>query len=247
MNIKVWYNIFMNIQMFPINKMPSYKNMPDLIAEALKEAILHGQFRGGVQLKQDEIAKQFDVSLIPVREALIQLEAAKLITCIRNKGALVTTLSVKEMKMIFELRKILEVGSITLINLSQVEPQIEKMKYLIRKMESEKDISNFSRYDRLFHELVCDSAKNAQLSDTYKNIFVRVERYLMYIYHLIDGKESDIEEHKEIIRLLEMGDKEALTCKIIGHIDNAEQKFISYLEEKYSLDAVDWNEFLPFT
>ncbi|MEG0014147.1 MAG: GntR family transcriptional regulator [Cellulosilyticaceae bacterium] len=236
----------MNIQTFSTNKMQSYKNMPDLIAEALKEAILHGQFRGGVQLKQDEIAKQFDVSLIPVREALIQLEAGKLVTCIRNKGALVTTLSLKEMKMIFELRKILEIGSIARIATNEIDAQIDKMKYLINKMENEEDIFSFSRYDRLFHELICDSACNAQLSDTYRNIFVTVERYLMYIYHLVESRKSDIEEHREIVRLLEIGDRESLTDKLTEHIEGIEVRFIAYIEANYTQEPLDWNEFLPF-
>lgn len=105
----------MNTKIFTLGKIQNYKNVPDLITEALKDAILQGEYKGGTQLKQDEIAKQFDVSLIPVREALIQLEAKGLVNCIRNKGTVVTHLNLKEMHESFELRSVLEVGSIYLM------------------------------------------------------------------------------------------------------------------------------------
>ncbi|MGL6174111.1 MAG: GntR family transcriptional regulator [Cellulosilyticaceae bacterium] len=237
----------MNSPIFNTNNIQAYKNMPDLIAEALKEAILQGQYKGGVQLKQDEIAKRFDVSLIPVREALIQLEAQKLVKCIRNKGAVVTTLSIKEMKMIFELRKILEIGSITLTEQKNLTIQIDKMKYLMSKMENEKDIFAFGRYDRLFHELLCETACNAQLSDTYRNIFVRVERYLMYVYHLVKSQEDEIREHQRIIQLLEKSDIQELTQEIANHIEKNQANFITYLENTYDYETLNWNDFLPFS
>lgn len=236
----------MNSPIFNTNSIQTYKNMPDLIAEALKEAILQGQYKGGVQLKQDEIAKRFDVSLIPVREALIQLEAQKLVKCIRNKGAVVTELSIEEMKMIFELRKIMEVGSIMLTERKNLTIQIDKMKYLVSKMENEQDIFTFSRYDRLFHELLCETACNAQLSDTYRNIFVRVERYLMYVYHLVRSQEDEINEHQKIIQLLQKNDIENLIQEVASHIEKNQEKLINYLESNYYCETLNWNDFLPF-
>lgn len=231
---------------FSTTKIQNYRNMPDLIAEALIEAILHGKFKGGMQLKQDEIAKQFDVSLIPVREALIQLEGKKLVSCIRNKGTIVTTLSVKEMRELMAVRKILEIGSIMVAPQLQDEEVLEKLRYMIQKMNLTSDLYSFSRYNRLFYELLCDLAINEQMKATYQNIFVRVERYLMYMYHLMPKQMMQTCDHMELLKCLEAGQKEALIDTIVNSIERQENQFLEYLEAHYVLEEVDFNLFLPF-
>lgn len=231
---------------FSTSKIQTYRNMPDLIAEALIEAILHGKFKGGVQLKQDEIAKQFDVSLIPVREALIQLEGKKLVSCIRNKGTVVSTLSVKEMREMMAVRKILEMGSVMITPDLQNEDVLDKMRYMIQKMDLAPDLYSFSRYNRLFYELLCDLSLNEQMKVTYQNIFVRVERYLMYMYHLMPEQMMRTCDHEEILGLLKAGKKEALMQVIAKVIEKQENEFLTYLESTCSLEKVNFNSFLPF-
>lgn len=236
----------MRDNIFSINKIQSYRNMPDLIAEGLIEAILHGKFKGGVQLKQDEIARQFDVSLIPVREALIQLEGKKLVSCIRNKGTIVTTLSVRELKEIFEVRKILEIGCVMMQSDTLDQEILDKMAYIIQKMDLAPDAFSFSRYNRLFYELFCDLSGNTQMKATYQNIFVRVERYLMYMYHLIPKESMHTYEHEALLELLCNRKKDKMIDLIAEGIEKQEYHFIDYLERKHKLESVDFNQFLPF-
>ncbi|MHC1750323.1 MAG: GntR family transcriptional regulator [Cellulosilyticaceae bacterium] len=229
-----------------MREIQTYKNVPEVIAETLKEGILHGKFKGGAQLKQDEIAKQFNVSLIPVREALIQLEAKGLVKCIRNKGTIVTNLSVEEMQELFEVRKILETGIIkSLPDVLEVE-KLDKMKFLLTKMEKENDIFMLERHNRLFHELLCDMANNSQINQIYQNLFVRVERYLMYMYYFTTDKTCGLEDHHMIVELLEKRDSEALLLHSKNHIDVAHQAFLNYLEENYKRRHFDWNDLIPF-
>lgn len=232
--------------MFSLGKIQNYKNMPDLITEALKDAILQGEYKGGVQLKQDEIAKQFDVSLIPVREALIQLEGKGLVNCIRNKGAIVTHLSLKEMHSLFELRSVLEVGSIYLMK-PYIEPDhLNKLKYMIEKMTSNTHITIYCRHYRLFYQLLCDTAQNEELSNMYENLFVRIERYLMYIYHLMPELMNEESHHKQIVTALEQGHKDALIKGITSNIEKLEEAFVEKLKEKQLSEQFDWNSLLPF-
>ena len=50
------------------------------VVERLRDKILHGELREGEQLRQDAIAAEFQISRIPVREALSHLAAEGLIT-----------------------------------------------------------------------------------------------------------------------------------------------------------------------
>lgn len=236
----------MRDELFALSKIKTYRNMPDLVAEALKEAIVRGEFKGGVQLKQDEIAKQFEVSLIPVREALIQLEGMQLVKCIRNKGALVTELSLQEMKALFEVRKVMEVGSVMLIYRPPQE-KLEKMELLVHKMEQTEDFFIFSRYNRLFYLLLCEMAGNVELNAIYEKMFVRVERYLNYIFYTIPELRNDKSHYKHILELLKQGKKTELSQLIQERSEIIQQVFSDYLETHYgNIEKLDWNKILPF-
>jgi Transcriptional regulators len=78
----------------PLNPvgLPSLGSAPrasDLIAKHIREAIVTGEFDEGEPIRQDDVAKLFDVSKIPVREALKRLEAEGLVEFERYRGAIV--------------------------------------------------------------------------------------------------------------------------------------------------------------
>ncbi|MFT5194076.1 MAG: DNA-binding GntR family transcriptional regulator [Cellvibrionaceae bacterium] len=78
--------------------LPIAKSTADLIAEQLRTAILQGDLEIGQQLKQDQIAAELDVSKIPVREALAQLRKEGLVDIRPNRGAIVSSLTFKEIE-----------------------------------------------------------------------------------------------------------------------------------------------------
>jgi DNA-binding GntR family transcriptional regulator len=78
------------------------------VVERLRDKILSGELREGEQLRQDAIATEFQISRIPVREALSHLAAEGLITIVANRGAVVSALSPDEIMQMFETRAVLE-------------------------------------------------------------------------------------------------------------------------------------------
>jgi DNA-binding GntR family transcriptional regulator len=81
---------------------------PDVIAEALREEILRGDVAPGQALRQEELAERFGVSRLPVRDALLRLEAQGLVHVYPNRGAFVVSLSADEVAEIYEMRILLE-------------------------------------------------------------------------------------------------------------------------------------------
>ena len=78
------------------------------VVERLRDQILNGELREGEQLRQDAIATEFQISRIPVREALSHLAAEGLITIVANRGAVVSALAPEEIEQLFETRAVLE-------------------------------------------------------------------------------------------------------------------------------------------
>ncbi|MGL4810911.1 MAG: GntR family transcriptional regulator [Beijerinckiaceae bacterium] len=84
------------------------RTLAGAIADQLRRDILAGTYPPASQLRQDAVANAFNVSRIPVREALLQLEAEGLVRIEPHKGAVVTPLSWEEVEDVFALRVLLE-------------------------------------------------------------------------------------------------------------------------------------------
>ncbi len=85
-----------------------HRTLSAAIVEQLRRAILDGTHAAGSQLRQDALAAHFQVSRIPVREALFQLEAEGLVHIEPHKGAVVAGFALDQIDDVFDLRVLLE-------------------------------------------------------------------------------------------------------------------------------------------
>ena len=82
----------------------SKKSLPDVIADDLRERILSGELPEAETIRQEALAEEYDVSRMPIREALKRLNAEGLVELTNNRGATVTKHSLPEIGEIFDLR-----------------------------------------------------------------------------------------------------------------------------------------------
>jgi DNA-binding GntR family transcriptional regulator len=88
--------------------------MRDRIRDTLVARILDGTYPAGTQLKELYLAREFDVSQAPIREALRELEGSGLVSSERFRGTRVRGADYAEMRESYELRTMLEVRSVAL-------------------------------------------------------------------------------------------------------------------------------------
>jgi DNA-binding GntR family transcriptional regulator len=86
----------------------SRKTIASSVVEILREKIISHEIKGGQPLRQDALAGELNVSRIPIREALLQLEAEGLVQFAPHKGAVATEISASEVDELFGLRALLE-------------------------------------------------------------------------------------------------------------------------------------------
>ena len=84
------------------------KSATEIVFDSLRQAIIMGEMEDGEPLRQEEIAKAFNTSRIPVREAIARLEQLGLVEARRYKGAVVAAISIEEFDEIFDLRAVVE-------------------------------------------------------------------------------------------------------------------------------------------
>jgi DNA-binding GntR family transcriptional regulator len=123
------------------------------IAAYLREEILHGRFRPGDRIRQEDIADRFGASRLPVREALRMLEADGLTEHEPNKGARVPRLSPHEVDVIYQMRERLEplalIESLPLLT----KADHERLDDVQHRIEENTDVEQFLDLDREFHML----------------------------------------------------------------------------------------------
>lgn len=84
------------------------RSIPERLVEHLRESIVSGEIPADQPIRQDALAARFQVSKIPLREALARLEQDGLVVSHANRGYAVRPLSWQEAREIYELRLQLE-------------------------------------------------------------------------------------------------------------------------------------------
>jgi DNA-binding GntR family transcriptional regulator len=78
------------------------------VTKSLRKAILNGTLKKGERLIQEEWADRLEVSRMPIREALTQLQMEGLVEMVPHKGAIVTPITRDDIEEIYHTRSLLE-------------------------------------------------------------------------------------------------------------------------------------------
>ncbi len=173
------------------------------IYKELKDRIVFLGYKPKQVLNIKELAKEFGVSPIPVREVLILLETEKLVHIIPNNGIYVTDISFQELKDVFEIRLFLVSLAGRLAAQRATSEELNKMKELLEKIKKEKNRNKLIQLDAEFHDLVNCSTKNQTLAETLKKLRNQIGRLWFF------AKENDAysqqipEDFEELIKALE--------------------------------------------
>jgi DNA-binding GntR family transcriptional regulator len=134
----------------------------DYIRDMLVSRILDGTYPAGTQLKELHLAREFDVSQAPIREALRELEGSGLVSSQRFRGTRVKGADFAEMRESYELRMMLEMRSVALAApygqqlLDDLGQYLRGMEVAVKADDSEGYIDNALR----FHRRLVESSGN---------------------------------------------------------------------------------------
>ncbi len=146
------------------------------IYSELKRRIVFLDYQPKQVLNLKELAQEFGVSPIPIREALILLEAEKLVHIIPNHGIYVSEVSFQDLKEVFEVRLFL-IGPAGRLAAQRITPEeLLKLEELLKKIQSEKDRKRLIQLDAEFHDLINNSTKNKTLAETLQRLRYQISR-----------------------------------------------------------------------
>jgi DNA-binding GntR family transcriptional regulator len=190
----------------------------EIIAKHLRDAIIGGHFGEGEPIRQDEIAGMFNVSKIPVREALKRLEAEGLVLFQRNKGAVVTKISEPELAQMFEVRVLLEVQAIRFAVPNMTEATFVEAERICDEFIEDSDVGRWAELNWALHACLYEPAQRPFLTHLIRSIHDKVERYLRLQMSLGESKERADLEHRAIVHACRSGDADKAAELIEQHI-----------------------------
>ncbi|MCB0197273.1 MAG: GntR family transcriptional regulator [Anaerolineae bacterium] len=188
------------------------------IHRRLREAIIEGQLQSGSAIRQDEIAARYGVSKIPVREALVLLEAEGFVTSQPGRGASVTELSAAEVEEIYLMRLGLETILLerSLPNLTPLD--FARTEGILHALDSDNlDPLAWQQLDREFHSGLYRGANLPRIQATVANLHGNLARY--YTVYQSFGETFRVQgqqEHRAILDACRRQEN-AEACDLLRH------------------------------
>jgi DNA-binding GntR family transcriptional regulator len=145
-----------------------------------------GNVRGGERLSPDEQAKKFGTSVTPVREALHKLSRDGLVEKRPNSGFFVTSVSLKRLRAMLEVREILEVAAVGLAASRITEQEFQELERLHAGYTGD-DYESRVRYvseNRAFHYRIALASGNEELAEMIGQLHDRLMRFTVFVHPL---------------------------------------------------------------
>jgi DNA-binding GntR family transcriptional regulator len=187
----------------------------------LKKQILKGNLPPGYRLIVLEIARTFEVSQAPVREALERLKQEGLIVGKPNKGSVVSEITHKEIRDIYELRQFIEGHALrqTMKVLTKEDiTYLERILYSMKLAVDENDPYRLVELDMKFHGFFYERSGNDLFLDIWNRIKTKIMRFISVTNQDHSGY-SIPNSHTELLDMIKSGDVDATEEKLIRGLD----------------------------
>ncbi|HXV09529.1 MAG TPA: GntR family transcriptional regulator [Burkholderiales bacterium] len=193
---------------------PLTRSLPEQIAAQVSRRIASGAYGPGQRILEQAIAAEFAVSRGPVREALRLLEKDGLVTILPRRGAQVTSLSVDEVREIFEIRAVLNglrdrriaESPARLALLPAIEAEVGTLARVVREGgEGAGYVETVFELNRLLNE----ATTNKRLSSILDSLALQTLRYSRLGLSTPERRRQSLKHWQQLVRAIREGDGEA--------------------------------------
>jgi DNA-binding GntR family transcriptional regulator len=170
----------------------------------LRHSIIMGHRLPGERIDVRQIAQHYGTSITPIREALQMLSHEELVTIRPHSSYLVTQLTLKQLRDLFQVREILELAAVKGAARQITPEQLEELENVYSGYTGDDDES-YARYtaeNRRFHCLIAQASGNQELANMLGHLHDRLARFMV----LCHAGETMQRSHARIIEALRSQD-----------------------------------------
>jgi DNA-binding GntR family transcriptional regulator len=203
------------------------------VARTLENDIIFGRLEPGARLIEDSLIARFNVTRHTARQALYELERTGIVVRERNKGVAVRSLTVREVRQIYEVRELMQRQAALRIRLPAPAAHIEALEGLheeYRQHLQERDFRGVHEANDAFHLTLFAACENPYLVESIKH-------YMWLTLPVRSKKTADVahaaashQHHFLMIQLLKGTDSWALAQLCVDHLQGPKDAYLKSIE-----------------
>lgn len=210
-------------------------SLADDITSDLRERILNGELPAGETIRQESLASEYDVSRMPIREALKRLDAEGLVTFSPRRGARVAIQSPQEIVEIFDLRTLIEVDLFRRAIPKMTETDFARCDAILQQMEESFEADNVPEWGRLnhaFHAALYVAAGRRRSEEVLASLSLHSDRFVRMHLSVMEQREPAKKEHRALLSLAEDRNIEAACMMLTSHIQRTKGQLLDLVCEQ---------------
>ena len=193
------------------------------IAETIAERIIAGALKPDMPLRQDHVAREFNSSHVPVREAFRQLEAQHLVVALPRRGVRVAPLDATSVREISEMRAALEVVALRHAFLRLTPAHLAKIELALIEGESAATLLELEAANRTFHQALVTPCAMPRLLASLDGLQRANSRLVFTMARNLGWQPRSNQDHRLILGALRTRDIEQACSLLTRHIQTIER------------------------
>lgn len=188
------------------------------LALELERMIFRGEIAPGERINESALAREWDISRAPLREACGNLEQAGLLEAKPGKGWYVAQVSAEAALELMEVWAELEALAGSKLAQWPLGEKFVCLRKSLEEMERAQDAGDAAEYMRhnlAFHNGIVRQCGNKALAEIYRGVVRRITLFRLANISAPQGMSQSMEGHRQILEMIETGqaDKAALAIK----------------------------------
>jgi DNA-binding GntR family transcriptional regulator len=202
-----------------LEELPS-ATLKTYLFNALRDAILTGKFKPGERLNESKLARQYDVSRIPVREALFQLQEQGLVMNHPRRGMFVNTLTDEEVQKINSIRIVLESEALKLCRARLTPAMDAHLSRLVQVMEQWQQESQIeaAQLDLEFHRALWSHSGNEYIGRALDSLVVVLFAHRAVVNTSHELLRWHLKHHRQLLEIVERISSQTAEEAMIAHL-----------------------------
>lgn len=199
-------------------------SLSDQAYVALRHLIVTLELPPGSAIKEPELVVQLGIGRTPVREALRRLALERLVEVYPRRGMFVTTVDVRDLARLCEVRAVLEPEAARLAAERATRADVEAINALVAELGDgrRRDNRAFIDLDERIHHMIYRSSHNQLLEETLEWYYTHALRVWMLALHRTEALQAAVLEHRELLEAVAQGKGELAARLMREHVEDFE-------------------------
>lgn len=193
------------------------------IASSIGERIIGGALAPDTPLRQDHVAREFNSSHVPVREAFRQLEAQHLVVSVPRRGVRVAPLDANSVREIAEMRAALEVVALRNAAPRLIAAHLAKIELALIEADNAETLSEFESANRAFHQALVAPCGMPRLLASLDGLQLANSRLVFAMGRHAGWRPRSNQDHRLILAALRARNVDQACSLLARHIQTIER------------------------